>query len=71
MYKIKMNGLNSRQTHGILQLIFAMMRRFLHNSAQSRQRYQWKPSRSLATVSGLLGQVRKKAAKVGIAVCRE
>ena len=71
MYKIKTIGLNSRQTHCILQLIFAMMRRFLHNSAQSRQRYQWKPSRSLATVSGLLGQVRKKAAKVGIAVCRE
>ena len=34
-------------------------------------RYQWKPFRSLATVSGLLGQVRKEAAKVGITVCRE
>ena len=32
---------------------------------------QWEPSRSLATMSGLPGQVRKKAAKVGMTVCRE
>lgn len=32
---------------------------------------QWKPPRFLAMVSGLPGQVRKKAARVRISVCRD
>ena len=47
------------------------MQGLLHNTPTREERVQWEPFRSLAMVSGLLGQVRKKAAKVRISVCRE